>query len=282
MHEKFDPLEAWSSLEKFDCTMLMGVPTIYHRLLNQWETMAEKPNTGSVRVFISGSAPLSIKLFNRFQREVGRRMLERYGMTEAGLITTNPIAESERKPGSVGYPFDGIEVRIADESGKDVKAGEIGEIYIRGSNVFKGYWRNPAKTKEAFHDTWLKSGDLGYQDPDDKMRIYIAGRHKEMIISGGYNVYPKEIENIIDQYDSVQESAVFGLPDEDFGEKVGAAVVLKKGCDLEANSLIDFCKQRLAGYKCPKIVFVRDEIPRNTMGKVQKQILQKAYSSSEP
>lgn len=282
MHEKFEPLKAWSSIEKSECTMVMGVPTIYHRLLNQWEMMTEKPNIGSVRVFISGSAPLSTKLFNRFQREVGRRILERYGMTEAGMITTNPVVESERKPGSVGYPFYGVEVRIADEEGKDLAAGEIGEIYVRGNNVFKGYWRNPAKTKETFCDGWLKSGDLGYQDSADKMRTYIVGRGKELIISGGYNVYPKEIENVIDQYDGIQESAVFGLPDEDFGEKVAAAVVLKEGSALKTNSVIDFCKQRLAGYKCPKVVFVRNEIPRNVMGKVQKQILQKAYSSSEP
>lgn len=281
MHEKFEPLKAWTAIEKSGCTMVMGVPTIYHRLLNQWEAVTEKPDIGTVRVFISGSAPLSTKLFNRFQREVGHRILERYGMTEAGMITTNPIAESERKPGSVGYPFDGVEVRIADEEGKDITSGEIGEIYVRGNNIFKGYWRNPDKTKETFHDNWLKSGDLGYQDPDDKLRTYIVGRGKDLIISGGYNVYPKEIENIVDQYDGVHESAVFGLPDEDFGEKVAAAVVLKESSALKESELIDFCKQRLAGYKCPKVVFVRDDIPRNVMGKVQKQLLQKAYSSPE-
>jgi malonyl-CoA/methylmalonyl-CoA synthetase len=279
MHEKFEPLKTWDSIQKYGCTMLMGVPTIYNRLLNQWERMDQRPDVGSVRVFISGSAPLAVKIFNRFEKAVGKRILERYGMTEAGMITTNPYEESRRIPGSVGYPFDGVEVRIADEDGKDMEPGKVGEIYVKGKNVFKGYWQNPAKTKETFYETWLKSGDLGYQDPEDNMRTYIVGRGKELIITGGYNVYPKEIENVVDQYDGVHESAVFGLPDDDFGEKVAAAVVLKEAGSIDQDGLIGFCKQRLANYKCPKAVFVRDEIPRNTMGKVQKQVLQDDYSS---
>jgi malonyl-CoA/methylmalonyl-CoA synthetase len=279
MHEKFEPEKAWLSIQESGCTMVMGVPTIYNRLLIQWENMAEKPDVGSVRVFISGSAPLAVKIFNRFEQAVGKRILERYGMTEAGMITTNPYEESQRIPGSVGRPFEGVEVRIADEAGQEMEPGKIGEIYVRGKNVFKGYWQNPAKTKETFFDNWLKSGDLGYQDPEDGMRIYIVGRGKELIITGGYNVYPKEIENVVDQYPGVHESAVFGLPDDDFGERVAAAVVLKDGDSLDQDQLIDFCKQHLANYKCPKAVFIREEIPRNTMGKVQKQVLQEDYAT---
>jgi malonyl-CoA/methylmalonyl-CoA synthetase len=279
MNETFDPLKGWQTIERYKCTMLMGVPTMYYRLLNQWDLLEEKPDTRSLRVFISGSAPLSENLFNRFKKVMGHRILERYGMTEAGMITTNPIEEKERKPGSVGFPFPGVQIRIADKDGTDVNMGEIGEICIQGSNVFKGYWQNPLKTKEAFSGSWLKSGDLGYQDPNDGGRLYIVGREKELIITGGYNVYPKEVERIIDQYKGVRESAVIGLPDDDLGEKVAAVIVLKKNVQrLEKERVVEFCKKKLAGYKCPKVVYSRYEIPRNAMGKIQKQILKGEYS----
>lgn len=282
MNENFDPLKVWQSIEQNKCTLLMGVPTMYYRLLNQWELLREKPDIRSMRVFISGSAALSENLFNRFKKLVGHRILERYGMTEAGMITTNPIEEKERKPGSVGYPFPGIHIRIADKNGKKVKPGEVGEICIQGSNVFKGYWQNPLKTAEAFTGPWLRSGDLGYRDPHDGNRLYIVGREKEVVITGGYNVYPKEVETIIDQYDGIQESAVIGLPDDDFGEKVAAVVVLKKNVHrFEQEQVIAFCKKRLAAYKCPKVVFPRHEIPRNAMGKIQKQVLKDEYSKMD-
>jgi len=281
MQESFDPLKVWQTIAAEKCTMLMGVPTMYYRLLKQWETLAKKPDIQSMRVFISGSAPLSQSLFEDFERRVGFRILERYGMTETGMIATNPIEQSARKPGSVGYPFPGVQVRIADSSGRDVKPGEVGEICIKGSNVFKGYWQNPLKTQAAFADSWLKSGDLGYQDPKDGMRLYIVGREKELIITGGYNVYPKEVESVIDQVEGVRESAVIGLPDEDFGERVTAVVILEENAGpIQADRIIAFCKKGLAGYKCPKTVIFRPELPRNAMGKIQKQLLKAEYASA--
>jgi malonyl-CoA/methylmalonyl-CoA synthetase len=257
----------------------MGVPTMYHRLLNQWEDFEEKPDVRSVRIFISGSAPLSENHFSWFENSIGRRILERYGMTETGMNTSNPYAESERKAGSVGYPLPGVEIRVVDLTGNDVQPGEVGEICIRGNNVFKGYWQNPEKTKESFVGSWFKSGDLGYQDQNDNMRLYIVGRFKEMIITGGYNVYPKEVENVVERYEGVSETAVFGVADEDLGERVIAVVVpVNSVRDLEETKIIDFCKKSLASYKCPKRVFFRRELPRTATGKLQKQVLKEIYS----
>ena len=257
----------------------MGVPTMYHRLLDQWKDFEEKPDVRSVRVFISGSAPFSENHFSWFENSIGRRILERYGMTETGMNTSNPYDESERKAGSVGYPLPGVEIRVLDLTGNDVRPGKVGEICIRGNNVFKGYWQNPEKTKESFVGSWFKSGDLGYQDPNDNMRLYIVGRFKEMIITGGYNVYPKEVENVIERYEGVSETAVFGVADEDLGERVIAVVVPVNGVrDLEETKIIDFCKKSLASYKCPKRVFFRRELPRTATGKLQKQVLKEIYS----
>ncbi len=155
--------------------------------------------------------------------------------------------------------------------------GTVGEVWIKGDNVFKGYWKQPEKTAESFEDGWFKSGDLGYLDPEDESRLYLVGRAKELIITGGYNVYPKEIENILESHADVQEAAVFGLAHEDFGEQVAAGVVLKEGKSLDAEALIVFCKTRLAGYKCPQKIFPRTSLPRNSMGKLQKHLLQEEY-----
>lgn len=278
MKERFDPYEAWTILEEKRCTMLMAVPTIYQRLSQAWETLEIKPNLEAVRVFISGSAPLPEPLFNSFKEQTGHTLLERYGMTETGMIASNPFDSELRKVKSVGYPLDGVTIRVVGKNNQDVTPGEVGEVWIKGNNVFKGYWKQPEKTAESFEEGWFKSGDLGYQDPDDNLRLYLSGRAKELIITGGENVYPKEIENILEDHAAVQESAVFGLSHEDLGEQVTAAVVLKEGFSLEALELIDFCKTRLAGYKCPKKIFFRFALPRNNMGKLQKHLLQKEYS----
>ncbi|MCP4107542.1 MAG: AMP-binding protein [Desulfobacteraceae bacterium] len=278
VHETFDPLRVWNTIEERKCTMLMGVPTMYHRLLNQWNTFRKKPDISSMRVFISGSAPLSEKDFKGFRDATGHTVLERYGMTETGMNTSNMFEVSGRKAKSAGFPLSGIELRVAEEDGEDVVPGRVGEVWIKGGNVFKGYWQMSEKTEESFTDGWFKTGDLGYQDPDDRMRLYLVGRSKELIITGGYNVYPKEVENVTDQYENVEESAVIGLPDEDFGEKTAAVVVLAdKAKPVSAEEIILFCKDNLADYKCPKVVFFRDELPRNAMGKVQKQILKNEY-----
>lgn len=278
MHEKFEPLKVWNTIQEKKVTILMGVPTMYHRLLNQWENFEEKPDIHSMRVFISGSAPLSENHFTWFNYTTGHRILERYGMTETGMITSNPYEETDRTAGSVGFPLPGVEIRIFDKDGKDVRPGEVGEICIKGSNVFKGYWRNSEKTEESFVSSWFKSGDLGYQDPNDKMRLYIVGRQKEMIITGGYNVYPKEVETVIEQNEGVHESAVFGTVDDDLGEKVVAAVLGKEDSKrITEREIIAFCKRRLASYKCPKHVFFVNKLPRTLTGKLQKHTLKRQY-----
>ena len=279
MEERFDPYETWRILEEERCTMLMAVPTIYQRLSQAWETLERKPNLKAVKLFISGSAPLPEPLFYRFKEQTRHTLLERYGMTETGMIASNPYDSDLRKVKSVGYPLEGVAIRVVGKNSLDVTPGEVGEVWIKGNNVFKGYWKQPEKTAESFEEGWFKSGDLGYQDPEDNLRFYLEGRGKELIITGGFNVYPKEIENILEDHAAVQESAVFGLAHEDFGEQVTAAVVLKEGVSLESLELIDFCKTRLAGYKCPKKIFFRSGLPRNSMGKLQKHLLQKEYDS---
>ena len=279
MHEKFDPQRTWETIEKEQCTLLMAVPTIYHRLLNEWGKVT--PDLKSMRLFISGSAPLSENLFHRFEKATGFRILERYGMTEAGMITSHPFDPVGRKPRSVGYPLPGVRVRVVSESGEDVKPGDVGEVWVQGDNVFKGYWQMPEKTRESFEQGWFKTGDVGYQDPADGHRLYLVGRAKELIITGGYNVYPKEIENTLERHEGVQEAAVVGIPDEDYGEKVTAVVVLKKDQSrVKPEEMIDFCKNHMASYKCPKQIFVVDQLPRNAMGKIQKDVLQKNYSKA--
>ncbi len=277
MEETFDPLRAWQIIEEEPCSLLMAVPTIYQRLSNAWETLERKPNLESLRVFISGSAPLSESLFRRFKDQTGQILLERYGMTETGMITSNPYEPELRRLKSVGYPLNGVEIRVVGKDNRDVRPGEVGEVWIKGPNVFKGYWKQPEKTAESFQEGWFKSGDLGYQDPKDHLRLYLVGRGKELIISGGYNVYPKEIENVLEDHAAVQEAAVFGLAHEDLGEQVVAALVLKEGSLLTPEELIAFSKTRLAGYKCPKKIFFRPALPRNSLGKLQKHLLEKEY-----
>ena len=217
--DRFDPLEVWQTIDRESCTVFMGVPTMVQRLSRTWESLREKPRLKTMRVFISGSAPLSEPLFNRFREQTGHTLLERYGMTEAGMIASNPYPPERRKAKSVGYPLAGVQLRVVDFKGNDVIPGEVGEVWIRGNNIFKGYWRQSEKTAAAFQDGWFKSGDLGYQDTGDGDRLYLVGRAKELIISGGLNVYPKEVENILEAHEAVLEAAVYGFPDEDLGEK---------------------------------------------------------------
>lgn len=271
MHGKFDPGRAWDALEEKRCTLFMGVPTMYQRLMGEWEKRERKPDLRAMRLFISGSAPLPDVLFHRFERATGFRILERYGMTETGMIASNPVETAGRKARSVGYPLSGVAVRVVGEAESDVAPGEVGEVWIRGDNVFRGYWGMEEKTRESFADGWFRSGDLGLRDPQDDMRLYLVGRAKELIITGGFNVYPKEIENVLDSHEEVRESAVIGLPDEDLGERVVAAVVLRdvhSGVSPEA--LIEHCRMRLAPYKAPRRIEIVPELPRNAMGKIQK------------
>ncbi|THD63301.1 AMP-binding protein, partial [Phenylobacterium sp.] len=240
----------------------MGVPTFYTRLLANPEFTPAR--AAHMRLFISGSAPLLESTFAEFEARTGLRILERYGMSEAVIITSNPLV-GDRIPGSVGYPLPGVELRIGGGE-------ETGVIEIRGPSVFSGYWRMPEKTAEEFSaDGFFRTGDVGRRDPDG--RVWISGRAKDLIISGGYNVYPKEIELVLDELAGVTESAVVGVPHPDFGEGVVAVVI---GAGDEA-AMIAECRRQLAPYKSPKrIVFVED-LPRNAMGKVQKNLLRDRY-----
>jgi malonyl-CoA/methylmalonyl-CoA synthetase len=260
---KFDDAQVLAGLDR--STVMMGVPTFYTRLLaNPGFTKAK---AAPLRLFISGSAPLLESTFAEFEERTGQRILERYGMSEAVIITSNPL-EGERIAGSVGYPLPGVELRIG--GGK-----ETGVIEIRGPSVFAAYWRMPEKTAEEFtKDGFFITGDVGRQDPDG--RVWISGRAKDLIISGGFNVYPKEIELILDDLAGVTESAVVGVPHPDFGEAV-VAVVIGAG---EEGALIAQCREKLAAFKAPKRVFFVDELPRNAMGKVQKNLLREKFAET--
>ena len=258
-----------------DASVLMGVPTFYTRLLKS-DRLNRETNAG-MRLFVSGSAPLLAEDHRAFEERTGHAILERYGMTETCMITTNPY-EGARKSGAVGMPLPGIEVRITDrESGAVLPDGEIGAIEVRGPNVFEGYWQMPEKTASEFRDDgFFITGDLGQIGEDGYLRI--VGRDKDLVISGGYNVYPKEIESLIDEIPGVIESAVIGVAHPDLGEAVTAIVVPQKGADISADAVLAAIGDRLARYKQPKRVIFVDELPRNVMGKVQKAELRRSYA----
>ena len=255
------------------CTTMMGVPTYYTRLLASEDFTRE--TAAHMRLFISGSAPLPAQIFNAFEKRTGHRILERYGTSETNMNTSNPLI-GERRPGSVGPPLPGVEVRVCDDTGKALPDGEIGNLQVRGENVFREYWRMPEKTAGDFTgDGYFNTGDLGVIDEDGY--VSIVGRSKDLVISGGLNVYPAEVESIINDMSGVSESAVIGVPHADFGEAVVAVIVCTDGATLNEGEVTDYAKDRLAGYKAPKRVVFVDELPRNTMGKVQKNLLREEY-----
>jgi malonyl-CoA/methylmalonyl-CoA synthetase len=245
-----------------EATALMGVPTFYTRLLQHKSLTREA--TRHMRLFVSGSAPLLAETHKEFSERTGHAVLERYGMTETNMNSSNPY-DGERRAGTVGMALPGTDIRVRE-----------GAIEVKGPNVFNGYWRNPEKTKAEFTgDGYFMTGDLGHFD--EKGYLVISGRAKDLIITGGFNVYPKEVEELIDAMPGVLESAVIGLADSDFGEAVTAVVVLKKGASLTSSEIIADLKSNLASYKCPKRAIIVDELPRNTMGKVQKNVLRQTY-----
>jgi malonyl-CoA/methylmalonyl-CoA synthetase len=258
-------------------TVLMGVPTFYVRLLES--TNLSRDTVANMRLFISGSAPLLAETHKQWQALTGTAILERYGMTETNMNTSNPY-DGERRAGTVGMPLPGIEVRITDQdTGKELAQGEIGSIEVRGPNVFKGYWQMPEKTKEEFReDGFFITGDVGVMDNNNYLSI--VGRSKDLIISGGFNVYPKEVELILDDVEGVYESAVIGVPHPDFGEGVLAVVVLETGKNLNESLLKAILKEKIADYKQPKNIYFVDELPRNTMGKVLKNDLRNEHSAN--
>src|ERR1700716_2950641 len=270
---KFDPDLVIKLMAR--ATVLMGVPTFYTRLLHS--PALSKESTGHMRLFISGSAPLLADTHREWADRTGHAVLERYGMTETNMNTSNPY-DGDRVPGAVGHALPGVSVRVTDpETGKELARETVGMIEVKGPNVFKGYWRMPEKTKAEFRDDgFFITGDLGKIDANGY--VHILGRGKDLVISGGFNVYPKEIESEIDAMPGVIESAVIGIPHADFGEGVTAVVVCDKGARVDETSVLKALDGRLAKFKMPKRVIVVDELPRNAMGKVQKNILRDTYS----
>jgi malonyl-CoA/methylmalonyl-CoA synthetase len=227
-----------------------------------------------MRLFLAGSAPLLIETFNEWRERTGHTIVERYGMSETSILTSNPYRpqDGERRGGTVGFALPGVGLRVRDDQGTTCPVGEVGGIEVSGPNVFAGYWRMPEKTKEEFTDDgWFKTGDVGRVDADGY--VTIVGRSKDLIISGGYNVYPAEVEGFINEMPGVAESAVVGVPHPDFGEAGVAIVVPKPGSSLDDAAIVQSLKNRIANFKVPKRVFVVKELPRNTMGKVQKNLL---------
>ncbi|OAP36705.1 malonyl-CoA synthase [Sinorhizobium glycinis] len=270
---KFDPDEILSLIP--EATLLMGVPTFYVRLLQS--PRLDRQAVANMRLFISGSAPLLAETHAEFRKRTGHAILERYGMTETNMNTSNPY-DGERIAGTVGFPLPGVTVRVTDPAtGAALPPEETGMIEIKGPNVFKGYWRMPEKTAAEFtSDGFFISGDLGKIDRDGY--VHIVGRGKDLVISGGYNIYPKEVEGEIDQLEGVAESAVIGVPHPDFGEGVTAIVVCKPDAALDESAILGALRERLARYKQPKRIIFAEDLPRNTMGKVQKNVLRQQYA----
>ncbi|HLW02050.1 MAG TPA: acyl-CoA synthetase [Ktedonobacterales bacterium] len=271
LRRSFDASEVLTTLQNDPgITLFFGVPTMYSRLVVEAERRGAPPHP--LRLFVSGSAPLSPQVFTSFERLFGQRILERYGMTETIMNLTNPY-EGERRPGTVGGPFPGQEARVVDvHTRQPLPSGEIGEIEVHGPHVFAGYWNRPDATAEAFTaDGWFKTGDLGWCSADGYYTI--TGRARELIISGGYNVYPREVEDVLAEHPAIAEVAIVGRPDPDLGEQVVAFVVPKEGHAPSSDEIIGFCRERLASYKKPRQVIFVDALPRNALGKVQKHLL---------
>ena len=252
---EFNVDEVVDSITKFDATMFFGVPTMYSRLLES----PEATELEQLRLCVSGSAPLPAELHQSIHRVTGQHVLERYGMTETAMLVSNPY-EGERRPGSVGFPLPGVEVRLE---------GDPAEIQVKGPNVFSGYWERPEENTEVFVDGWFRTGDLGAIDPEGYLSI--VGRAKELIISGGFNVYPREVEEVISEYEPIRECAVVGIPDEEWGEVVVAFVVAER--EIEDEEIKIFVGERLAHYKRPRRTYTLETLPRNALGKIQKHRL---------
>ncbi len=271
-HARFDARRAIA--EFATSTVFMGVPTFYTRLLA--EPGLDRGACSKMRIFVSGSAPLLAETHTEFEARTGHRILERYGMTETGMLTSNPL-QGDRRAGSVGPALPGTQVRIVDDDDVPCAAEAIGHVQVRGANVFPGYWRMPERNREEFtHDGFFRTGDMGSLSKDGYLTI--AGRSKDLIITGGYNVYPKEIELALDELPGVRESAVIGVPHPDFGEAVAAVVVAVPGEAPTEAQVVAAMKAKLANFKVPKRVYFVEDLPRNAMGKVQKNVLRERYA----
>ena len=273
---KFEPKRVLAKMP--EATVFMGVPTLYVRLLA--EPGLDREAVRNMRLFVAGSAPLLIETFTDWQQRTGHTILERYGMSETVMLTSNPCDadQGERRGGTVGFPLPGVQLRVSGDGGQELETDQIGGIEVKGPNVFQGYWRMPDKTREEFTaDGWFKTGDVGKVDA--RGYVHIVGRSKDLIISGGYNVYPAEIEGYINEMPGVAESALVGVPHPDFGEVGVAVVTAKAGAAVDGDAIVASLKSKLANFKVPKRCFVVAELPRNAMGKVQKNLLRDQHKS---
>ncbi len=267
MIPRFDPGKALEIMARDRVTVFQGVPTMFHALLNHPER--ESFDTSSLRLCMSGGAALPVEVLRGFDEAFDTKVLEGYGLSETSPVASFNHPERERKPGSIGTPIEGVEMKVVDEHDADVPTGEVGEIVIRGHNVMKGYWNKPDATEEVMKGGWFHTGDMATVDEDGY--FFIVDRKKDMIIRGGYNVYPREIEEVLYEHPAVSEAAVVAVPDEKLGEEVGAAVVLKDGADASADELRDFVKQKVAAYKYPRHLWFQDELPKGPTGKILKR-----------
>ena len=271
LNETFSATKFWETLAKYRATGFSAVPTVYSILLNRPEVQGL--DLSSLRFGICGAAPLPVELMRAFEEKFKMIIIEGYGLTEGTCAScVNPI-DGTRKPGSIGVPLENIEMKIFDDNDNELEAGKIGEIVSRGPNTMKGYFKNAEATAQTLKNNWLHTGDIGYVDNDGY--FYIVDRKKDMIIRGGENIYPREVEEVLYKHPKVLEAAVIGLPDKIWGEAVVAVIVLKKNEIIDEKDIIAFCKERLADYKCPKRVYFKESLPKTATGKIQKQLLKK-------
>jgi long-chain acyl-CoA synthetase len=264
---RFEPRKALEIIERDGVNIFMGVPTMYGALLHEPERASF--DASSLKLCVSGGSALPVELLRGFEAAFGCKILEGYGLSETSPVASFNHPDRERKPGSIGTPVAGVEMKVVDDDDHDLPEGEVGEIVIRGHNVMKGYWQRPDATADAIRDGWFHSGDMARVDDDGY--FFIVDRKKDLIIRGGYNVYPREIEEVIYEHPSVREAAVIGVPHDEYGEEVGAAVVLKDGAGTSPDELREFVKEQLAAYKYPRRVWLVDELPKGPTGKILKR-----------
>ncbi|HET8977877.1 MAG TPA: long-chain fatty acid--CoA ligase [Solirubrobacteraceae bacterium] len=264
---RFDPGKALEIIQRDRVNIFQGVPTMYGAMLHLPER--EKFDTSTLQLCASGGSAMPVELLRGFEAAFHCKVLEGYGLSESSPVASFNHADRERKPGSIGTPIAGVEMKVVDEAGDEVAQGEVGEIVIRGYNVMKGYWNRPDATAETIRDGWLHTGDMGRVDEDGY--FFIVDRKKDMIIRGGYNVYPREIEEVLYEHPAVREAAVVGVPHDEYGEEVGAAVALKDGASATPEELRDFVKDQVAAYKYPRQVWIVDDLPKGPTGKILKR-----------
>jgi long-chain acyl-CoA synthetase len=264
---RFDPAKALEIMQRDKVNVFQGVPTMYGAMLHHPER--ESYDTSSLKLCGSGGSAMPVELLHGFDEAFGCKILEGYGLSETSPVASFNHADRERKPGSIGTPIKGVEMRVVDDEGNEVPQGEVGEIVVRGYNVMKGYWQRPEATAETIIDGWLHTGDMGRTDEDGY--FYVVDRKKELIIRGGYNVYPREVEEVLYEHPDVREAAVLGVPHDEYGEEVGAAVALKEGANATPDELRDYVKGQVAAYKYPRLVWLVDDLPKGPTGKILKR-----------